>query len=474
MITLYFGNVSKRKNSTFVPALTQSVQAVLKDGTSENNPTFLISAQSFSANYCKWDNRYYFIDDIIYERNNLYNVKCVLDVLATYKANILGTTAFVAYDTTENAELTDNRISIETSKTLFTNSQKFNKIGSGEIILVNVVGEDSTGCFAMYEGSAKQLIKNTTFEAWLNSPAGLPYPEMSSLTDIVDVLKVGVDNFISSIRQLIATGKASDCIKSAFLLPIDLAHIAGVGEIVYLGKYDTAVLGRNVSATTILTDDLNINIPWPTGVNDWRRNAPYTRLYLYLPYIGCVEIPTSEIIDDTQITILTSISPASGDTVFTILSGNRKIMQFTTNIASPYAIGNSNITASQMANTFTTGVASAIGALATGGATAILSGTMGIAGITNNLQSMPQSIGNGIGSASLGLSQSATLFTVFHDTNVAPDSVTATIGTPAMAVKSLGNLSGYVECRNASVSAPAEAIILDQINNLLNNGIFIE
>ena len=100
--------------------------------------------------------------------------------------------------------------------------------------------------------------------------------------------------------------------------------------------------------------------------------------------------------------------------------------------------------------------------------------TMGINGITNNLTGMPTTCGNNVGSASLGLSQSAQLFCVYHDTNVTPSSVTSAIGTPTMAVKSLSGLSGYCECRNASVSAPAESGILDKINGYLNEGFFIE
>ena len=474
-ISIYLGTVSKRKNSTFVPSLTEAVQVHLKDGTSDTAPTFLLtSSDNIEANYLRWDDRYYFIDDISIERNNLYSIKCSLDVLATYKSYIRATTAFVAYDTTENTELSDSRLSIETSKTNYSNSQNFSKIGTGPIIIVNVVGENSNASFAMYEGSARQLLANTSFEAWLNSPAGLPYPDMTSLTDIADVLKVGVENLVASIRQLIATGKASDCIKSAFLLPVDLSHISGTGNYVHLGKYDTAVLGRLVQVSSTINDDITINIPWPAGVNDWRRNNPYTRLYLYLPYIGCIEIPTSEIMGDNSITILTTVSPTSGDTIFSITSGTRVIMQFNTNIASAYGIGNSNVTASRAATGIVSGMVGAIGAVATGGLSAIASGAAGITGIANNMAAMPSSIGSNVGSAILGLSPAASLYCVYHDTNVSPESVAAAIGTPAMAVKSLGSLSGYIECRNASVSAPAESGILDRINNYLNTGFFME
>ena len=475
MITLYFGNVSKRKNSTFVPALTQSVQAVLKDGTSENNPTFLISAQSFSANYCKWDNRYYFIDDIIYERNNLYNVKCVLDVLATYKANILGTTAFVAYDTTENKELTDGRISVETSKTVFQSQAEFNKIGKGSSVILSAVGMDRVNTYVCSETTASLLLSTTTFNSWLDSIDGLPYIAEPTVGDIPEILKLGIDNMTTAFRQLFATGKASDSIKSAFLLPFRMGVIPkGQATTIKLGKFDTLQAGWPIDIATTFNDDISLDIPWPDGVDDWRRNAPYTRLYLYLPFIGAIEIPTCEIIDEDFISILSTISPTSGDIVFQIVAGNRFIMQMSTNVSCPYGIGSSNVSASQSLSNFAMGTVGTVTSLATGGAGGKALGTAGINGIMNNIGGMPSTTGINVGNAVLGLPKIARLYCVYHDTNVTPDSVTATIGTPTMAVKSLGSLSGYVECRNASVSAPAEAVILDQINSLLNNGIFIE
>ena len=93
----------------------------------------------------------------------------------------------------------------------------------------------------------------------------------------------------------------------------------------------------------------------------------------------------------------------------------------------------------------------------------------------NNLQPTLSTIGGAVGGASiLGTLAFAQIFTIFHDTNVAPSSVSGAIGTPTMAAKSLGSVSGYCECRCASVSAPAERAVLDQINNFLNSGFFME
>ena len=74
----------------------------------------------------------------------------------------------------------------------------------------------------------------------------------------------------------------------------------------------------------------------------------------------------------------------------------------------------------------------------------------------------------------MGLAATCYCFTVTHDTNVAPASVSASIGTPAMAQKSLGSLTGFVQTKCASVSAPFYQGILDEVNAALDGGVFIE
>jgi hypothetical protein len=80
-------------------------------------------------------------------------------------------------------------------------------------------------------------------------------------------------------------------------------------------------------------------------------------------------------------------------------------------------------------------------------------------------------IGGGAGS---GLDFSAICFTVAHSTNVEPSEMLKTMGLPTMAPMSLATLTGYCQCANAHVSAPAQASELDAIDRYLNGGFFIE
>lgn len=472
-ITIEIGSVSKRRNSTFRPTLNTSVNVLLKDGTTDNAPQFLLSADSVpNVNYAKWGSWYYFIEQIVYERNGLYRLICSLDVLATYKDNIAGTTAFVAYDTSGNSEIVDTRLSIKTTKTRQSGGvSRFEVLGSGACAVVTIVGRSSTAAYAMDVKTAARLLNN--INNWLDQSDVLPIPPVQTFPDVMSALQVLCENLVKVGRQLIATGRAPQSIQSAVVVPIALSEMLGVSTTVYLGNYNTGVSALQIPLNAARVDDITCGIPWQA--NDWRRNAPYHELYLAMPYIGVVQLSPSDLIGDDELNIIACVHCISGDTIFIIMAGERTIMQFSAKLATPYAIGGANVTPMQGAMTVLSAIGSAAAVAGTGGAAAVAAGTGAIAGVMNNLQPTLSSVGGAIGGASV-ISQLnlAEVISVFHDTNVSPSSVSGAIGTPTMAAKSLGSVSGYCECRAASVSAPAERGVLDQINNFLNTGFFME
>lgn len=90
-ITLY-QNVSEknRLNKEFADELATT--AIFKDEVDIINPTLRITGDisiiSFNYLYIKELNRYYYIDNIVSVRNNLWELKCSIDVLMTYKEDI--------------------------------------------------------------------------------------------------------------------------------------------------------------------------------------------------------------------------------------------------------------------------------------------------------------------------------------------------------------------------------------------------
>lgn len=460
-VTVSFYNFSKRKNSTKVPATAGTdFDVSLKAPCSWYNPVFLLYTATMPTwNYASWGSWYYYVTDIISQGNNRYEIRCALDPLATYRAEILATSAFVMYDTAANTEISDTRLSTKTTMTISASNGTISMLEVGTTILLGIVGNNCTGIYAVSEANAKALMQSSDMSNWLDS-VGLETGLGGGLPELIDMLGSGM-------RQLIASGKATDCIKSAILLPISSSEFSGTSETIYLGEFDTGISGMRVRADSVAFQSVSVSIPWQAS--DWRRNSPYTNIYLSLPYVGMVPLSPSEVIGISSLTISVYISQ-NGSIVYEVYPAGQTglIGRFSGNCGSSYMVGASNFTPMQALTSIGGAVAAAGTALVNPMAgAAVLAGTM------NGSAQLPACVG-GSGGGAMTSGYIITCWTVYHDTAVDPASVSAAMGTPAMSVKTLSTVPGYVQTRGASVAAEAPEPILAVINSTLDGGVFIE
>lgn len=474
--TVNFYSIAKRTNSTLVPATPiESAQVVLKDGCSLLDP--VLTLQHAGAPYWShfaMEGRYYKITDIRNIRNNIWEVSGTVDVLASWKSEILATSAFVAYDTTANTEITDRRLSVKTTTSRIDSAgNAFDMIGKGLSVVINTVGETACATYVLSMSAAAGLLD--TLGTWRDDLM----PDVDPDDPPEDWLEKIADSITKGFRQFISSGSAADCIKSAFIIPVAVSDISGTNEEIMLGAFETGVYGKRRTSRGI-QDAAYVSIPWQAS--DWRRNAPYHEVYLYIPFVGVVSYPASALIGASGLYVNVAFDETAGDALVTVAasalsagSANHVIGQYSTNIAANFAIGASNITPRQL-GTAIAATAGVIGAsLVTGGAAAVAAGTAGIAGELNSVTPIPSSVGGAGGGAVLALfGYAPRCMTIFHDTVVAPSSVSAIIGTPTNAVKSLAGLTGYVETRNASVSGAMTERERLEINRYLDGGIYIE
>ena len=477
-ITINSTTFAKRHNSTAIPStFAHSYDVALKGACSYDRPIFLLSEDSFLDNYVQWGSWYYFVEDVIVQRNNLLEISCTLDALATHKAEILASSQFVAYDTTPNSEISDKRLSTKTTATrLETVGNVWQYITDTPCVMVNVVGEGSCATYALTVANAAKLLDSANVQNWLDQilePVDPSQPPAGGWVEKV------ADAITNGFRSFVSSGSAGDCIKSAFIMPIDPVQLPGVYEEVVLGLYHTNVYGKRMTLRTI-SDAQGINIPWQA--TDWRRNAPYHEFYLYIPYVGVISYPASALVGTDKLSIGMALDISAGDCIFTVgktitqATAIEVIGQYSANIAGSYAIGSSNITPRQVATAIgSAGAAVAASVLMPAGMAAAAVGTAGIVGEFNALQPIPSSVGGSGGAAAISLQGvNCRMMSIFHDTSVAPDSVSAIIGTPTMAVKSLSGLSGYCECRNAHVSITGHDTTAREIEEYMNGGFYIE
>ena len=457
---------AKRHNSTSVPSGGSAHDVELKGGADLIDPVFTMQFSGTPKySMMEYEGRYYFITGIRSIRQDLWEISGHVDVLATYASEIRGTSAFVLYHTHNNTELSDRRLGVKTTATVQSASGAFDTFGAVTPstcgVVVNVTGEDSCAAYSLTQANARDLL-NEVDNWYENEAMPDPPPGTSIFGTIEEALTWFCNCIFNAFKQLIATGKASDSIKSAFMLPFTASSMGDVSETIQLGKYKTTMTGARITNRT-RGDGATVSIPWQA--TDWRRNAPYHEIFLYLPFIGLVNISPSDVIGVTSLYVHVEVDLLSGDT----------IAQYNTNLAASYAIGASNINPASAATAIISGAATVAGAVTTGGLSLAL-GTAGVIGLANNMQAQPTCIGSNAGGAAVGLSNSASIvcYTVFHDTIEAPSNMNNAVGTPTNCVESIGSISGYVQTRAASVSGSMTDTERDEINNLLDGGVYIE
>ena len=141
--------------------------------------------------------------------------------------------------------------------------------------------------------------------------------------------------------------------------------------------------------------------------------------------------------------------------------------QYSCNIAASVPIGFSNINIPRATQSVISGVANAA---------AKNYGGVGMAALNFADAVTPNysCIGGLDGVAGIATNQNITCYTVLHDTIAVPNQNLQVIGAPSMCSKLLGSLTGFCQCLDAHVEAPAMASELEEIDNFLNSGFFIE
>lgn len=474
MPTVSFGSFSKRRNSTKQPgSLSDSRNCKLKETTSIDAPTFIVTGDDFDYNYAQWGSRYYFITDVRSVHNGLSEIDCELDVLATYKSEILNTSAYVLYDSVANTELPDNRLPMKTTKTVSAATAACPFVPDGGCYILSITGSNnSTGVYKCTENELAALIDDVSFiydNLWAPDPSN-PKPTAPASVDLWEWFKYLTttcawifEALWSPITQLFGSGHIPENLRDCRYIPFNVGVTSGRIPI-YLGTFLTQqTLGKLATETVHRT--ATVNIPWQA--NDYRRRSPYTEIYLYLPYIGMIKLSSENLIGQSNLNVSYTLAMRDGSLVCTVTSGSEIIGQYSGNVGASVPVGISNVNLPKAAQSVISGITNA--AAKNYGGVGMSALNFGDA-ITPNFTC----IGGLDGIAAIGANQNITCYTVFHDTSDSPNQNLQAIGSPTMHSKPLGTLTGYCQCVDAHVEAAAMSHDLEQIDNFLNSGFYIE
>lgn len=474
--TIYCGKIAKRKNSTLQPTLTASFDVVLKSATSLHTPTFKYSGASFDYNYLKWGDRYYFITDVVSINNSLWDISAKLDVLATYKADILASTQFVLYSSSNSSIwLPDKRIPILASASTAYNDTSLNFLfTAGGFYVMTAVGKSGCKTYMMDSTNLAALINDIstwTDDLFDDIDNNLPVSGPVTIEDNLENL-----SFILNKTGVLGNAylDAPNCIRSCIWVPFFVGDFTNGGGQCYLGEYDTG-LNLYYCKTEPVSKSASVSIPWQ--YSDWRRKE-CEEVYLYLPLVGLVTIPSDEVVNESSITINWSATATDGCIAYQLVAGSQVIGTYGANAAVNYPIGISQqASAGEIVQSLGQGAMKTVAGAMMGGVSGMIGAGLTAAYSTLNTEFTKHNscIGGIGGGAGCGLSLYARCFTVAHDTVTSPASMAATMGLPTQKPMALSTLTGYCECANAHVAATgAELSELDEIDTYLNTGFYIE
>lgn len=492
--TIYCGKIAKRKNSTLQPTLSTTFDVLLKSPTSLHSPTFTISADSFDYNYIQWGDRYYFVTNIVSRNNNLWDVSCLCDALATYKSDILSSTQFVSYSSYKSSIwLPDTRVPLQKNATVASRNANIPIFDRNGFYVLTVVGKQGCQTWGVTETDIMHMLNEISdwsddlIDATL---AGIyPFNQSKSVTYDWSTPEAAIES-LGTLNSLIgfagnAYADAPNCIRSCIFVPFHEAEFAGIGGQISLGQF--TIQGNYDTCKTVpVTDSTSVNIPWQNS--DWRR-AVCEEIYLYLPLVGMVSIPSDEIINETALTITYSATATDGCISYLVKAGSQTVGTYGANCAVNFPIGISQQSSAGeivqtamkgVERTVSTGIQAASSLNPAGWvAGGVAAGFEAINTAYNTIDTVlthhNSCIGGVGGGAGAGLPLDAQCFSVFHPTVIEPDAMLATMGVPTMQPLSLSSLTGFCQCANAHVSASgAELSELAEIDGYLNSGFYIE
>ena len=451
-----FYKFSKRKNSTAVPnGQGYERNLTIKNGSSIITPTFLVAGESFDYNYCIFNGRYYWITNITSVRNELWEVQCRVDVLASWKNDILNSKGFVKYSSSDNNQNIKDGRNVVTSNVERTASY------------LNMQMFDINGSYilATLSGPASEAINNS-FSVLYGMEAG----SLGALAQ-----EFNSPDALTAIRQYF--DNPTETIVFCRWLPRNL--IGGPTRIVPVkfGDYESSVTGTLIE-DNYATEIGDITIPWQK--TDFRNYEPYSSAILYLPGVGNVSIPLSSLAGLDVLSIQCVMDYVTNEIHYQVADGTGA------NIIGTYSgsVGvDIPISAIQSGNVGGIlagigGIAGGIGAVATGGmslgAAAAIGGGLYAAGVSSLSQNI-RAIGSFSGGYNVKAGGTTIHLEIFRNQSVQePNEYVDTIGNPCMKTRNISGLSGYCQTEDFQVSGNMLDTEKSEINNLMNGGVYIE
>lgn len=448
MTDVYFFNFAKKNNSTARPAGEGTkISVSLKQGTTYQSPTFVLSYE-FGAmlgfNYCKWSGHYYFITSTKSISYNHVEITCTEDLLATYKDQIGSYTCFI--DRSSNQDLAMN-------DSFYLPREDWKKDSS--------ISGEPVGVFHDNDVYGFYIIRTCSYEG-----INLYYMTEEGLNDLLSFM--WTDGSWGDALSDAFTKLFFDPFKyilSVVWTPFKEDNFIHLTDTVKLGFWDSGVYASIISKGSVkFSYDLGIqNTRY--DANDFRfYDQRFSRYFCKLPFIGIIPIDITKI-NAKQLVANYYFDIVSGLCEVWVRSGSNDLSHFQTQLNVPVQIGYAATNPVSLIN----------GAVGTG--VSMLSGNV-VGTVSNAIDTVrssfspdPSIIGSNASISAILENKDAEQYT-YTCGSVAPDANTE--GYKDCNRRQISTLSGFIKCRDASISISGFSGDQERINEFLNSGFYYE
>lgn len=472
-----FYNHSKRQNSLKLPSGGVNIPCVLKSETSIVAPILELRLESVPTwNYCYISDfaRYYYVTDWKYDRG-IWTAILSVDVLTSWRDNILNTTAFVEFSSSNfSLHNTDNRVVASNTKSIAKQSipNELSVFDATGCYILSVISTDANG----YNGACAVY--------------ALTQPLLKQFSE-----KITSQNFLDGLWESLKNMFANpfEAIVSCRWVPFSWGSLSGEDAEITLTYVKTGVIGKLLSSN-FKGQSVTMNLPRLESSPTFLDTGTFVTATLYLPFVGVVPLDVDAYYKSDTFSIKMNCDVVTGDIVYTIGTSY-------TDFTSTYS-GNCATTVPLSHNTMDTlgasaGSAGIIGGIVSTVATLVTKKPVKASALARRSKTIRNSLlatgasalatirsaevhthTNGALSSRIGSKISLTFELVTIRSTVldnvrSPERI-ATVGLPCYRTLKLSTLSGFCKCNGACVTAPATDSELEEMDEAVNNGIYIE
>ncbi len=473
----------------------KDLTGVLRDNTSILSPVIMIEQTSdfniYHFNYCYIPSlgRYYFITDEVTNTNQLWTIPLKVDTLMSHYDTIILQNAFVSRNEHEyNYSIKDGRIpfdyEINVTETTPTNlSDK--TITSFDTTLLN---PDESYNYVI------DVVTNYNIYARANiAPPSNILPTINYLAFPrgFDYIYITNDTSISVINQkLLADDSLYSYIKSIVIFPFPiLKTVTGGTNTLHIGS--KTITDDSIHVFSENTGSNYFNVAYfslEKNYNDFRDYSPYTKIELYIPFLGWVNLDVNNCYGIILVTYNVNFNDGSAQVLVTNETTSKLLYQSTCQLGVKIGFNTTNaaeVQRNSIANAInlTMGLIGGVTGIATANPIGILGGAMSVtksiadfaAKEMNNIERASGNVSsgyNGLYGPNQVRLRVSTYKALFEPTNA---NFLKYNGGPLYTFKTLSELTGYTEVASIHLEGFSEALDSekDEIETLLKQGVIL-